>query len=186
MSVCWDAEVGVRAPCGALSGQDTDFLQIFRMIIGLSDAARIGPPGSGVLQTAAPIKEATMKIQFLGGALLGACLLLAAVLLHDRPDSAQAKSERVPAVLRARTIELIDARGRVRAQLKLEAGGEVVFRLRDANGVIRTKLGAGASGSGLVLLDDQTEPGIHLLSNANQTSVTLKRGDKRLVLRPGG
>src|SRR6266511_5417876 len=40
MRVCWDAEVGERAPCGALSGQDSWFLPISRMITGLSDATR--------------------------------------------------------------------------------------------------------------------------------------------------
>src|SRR5436309_2629797 len=40
MRVCWDAEVGVRAPCGALSSQDSRFLPISRMITRVSDAAR--------------------------------------------------------------------------------------------------------------------------------------------------
>src|SRR3954454_22787840 len=39
MRVCWDAEVGVRAPCGALSTQDSQFLPIFRMIARAADAA---------------------------------------------------------------------------------------------------------------------------------------------------
>src|SRR5438045_4340614 len=39
MRVCWDAEVGVRAPCGALSSQNSLFLPISRMIVRPSDAA---------------------------------------------------------------------------------------------------------------------------------------------------
>src|SRR6266516_2173578 len=39
MRVCWDAEVSVRAPCGALSSQDSRFLPISRMIMGVPDAA---------------------------------------------------------------------------------------------------------------------------------------------------
>src|SRR6266550_2894406 len=47
MRVCWDAEVGVRAPWGALSGQNSDFLPISRMITGLSDATpRLGRLGA--------------------------------------------------------------------------------------------------------------------------------------------
>jgi hypothetical protein len=140
------------------------------MITGLPDAARISPA-----------KEATMKIQLLAGALVGAGLILLGVLLRDHPADARA----VPAVVRAKTIELVDAHGRVRAQLKVEPGGQVVFRLRDQNGVIRTKLGADEAGSGLLLLDEQTEPGIHLVASRNGTSATLRRGEKRLVLRPG-
>ena len=122
-----------------------------------------------------------MKIQFLAGALMGAGLIVLGVLLQDRPADAKA----VPAVLRAKTIELVDGRGRWRAQLKVERGGQVVFRLRDQNGVIRTKLGADENGSGLLLLDEQTEPGIHLVASRNGTTATLRRGEKRLVLRPG-
>jgi hypothetical protein len=33
----------VRAPRGALSGQDSEFLPIYRMITGLSDAALAAP-----------------------------------------------------------------------------------------------------------------------------------------------
>jgi hypothetical protein len=140
------------------------------MITGLPDAAR-----------RRSAKEATMKIQLLAGSLLGAGLILLALLLHDRPADAKA----VPAVVRAKTIELVDGRGRVRAQLKVEPGGQVVFRLRDRNGVVRTKLGADEAGSGLLLLDEQTEPGIHLVASRNGTTATLRRGEKRLVLRPG-
>src|SRR5689334_3777392 len=39
MSVCWDAEVVGRAPCGALSSQDSQFLPIYRMITRVADGA---------------------------------------------------------------------------------------------------------------------------------------------------
>jgi hypothetical protein len=67
-------------------------------------------------------------------------------------------------VLRAGAIELVDADGQVRAQLQVEPDGEVVFRLRDEAGTIRVKLGAGRYGSGLLLLDETTEPGIQLIA----------------------
>src|ERR687898_1120040 len=118
-----------------------------------------------------------MTIQRLVLVLAGIAAVVAAGFLHD--GSAEAKA---PAVLRAQAIELVDGRGRVRAQLKVEPGGQVVFRLRDRNGVIRTKLGADEAGSGLLLLDEQTEPGIHLVASRNGTTATLRRGEKRLVL----
>jgi hypothetical protein len=87
-------------------------------------------------------------------------------------------------VLRARTIELVDARRQVRAQIKVERSGEVVFRLRDQAGAIRVKLGAGRDGSGLLLLNERTEPGVQALAGAKQTSLTLQRAEQRNVLVP--
>jgi len=107
-------------------------------------------------------------------------LLLLGVVLRERAAAAQ----RIPAVLRARAIELVDGRGRVRAQLDVEAEGEVVFRLRDSNGTIRVKLGASESGSGLVLADEATEPGVHILATRSGTSLTLQRGARRRVISP--
>src|SRR5919197_2494600 len=49
MRVCWDAEVGVRAPCGALSTNRSQFLPIIGMIAGLSDDPRDGASGIGGL-----------------------------------------------------------------------------------------------------------------------------------------
>ncbi len=87
--------------------------------------------------------------------------------------------------VRARTIELVDQQGRVRAQLKVEPDGEAVFRLRDTRGEVRVKLGAGGDGSGLVLLDGATEPGIHMLAKDSGTSLTLtSRGGQRRVIVP--
>ena len=72
----------------------------------------------------------------------------------------------------------------MRAQLDVEAEGEVVFRLRDSNGTIRVKLGASESGSGLVLADEATEPGVHILATRSGTSLTLQRGARRRVISP--
>jgi hypothetical protein len=109
----------------------------------------------------------------------GFVLLLGLVVLGERPADGQA----VPDVLRARAIELVDGNGRVRAQLNVD-GEEVVFRLRDQNGTIRTKLGADASGSGLLLNDNRTQPGVHILASRRRTSLTLRRDRRRRVLRP--
>jgi hypothetical protein len=127
------------------------------------------------------IKEAMMKRQLLA-ACIGAGIVLLGLLLHGRPADARAKA--VPAVLRAKAIELLDRRGQVRAQLNVSSDGEVIFRLRDANGTIRAKFGADETGSGLLLIDDRTEPGVHILAKRSGTSMTLQRGNQRRVLSP--
>ena len=66
------------------------------------------------------------------------------------------------------------------------------MRLLDQDGTIRVKLGAGRDGSGLVLADEATEPGIHLIARRigttdrpNTTSITLKgRDGRQRVIRP--
>jgi hypothetical protein len=102
---------------------------------------------------------------------------------------AQARPE-TQDVLRARLIELVDAKGQVRAQLKTEASGEVVLRLRDQEGQIRVKLGAGRDGSGLLLNDERTEPGIHMLAGisaldrSHATKITLADAAASRTLKP--
>jgi len=114
--------------------------------------------------------------------LAAACLVsVLGVLFLDRPAGAK----RVPSVLRARTIELVDGRGQVRAQIKVEnPGREVVFRMRDQEGRVRVKLGASRSGSGLLLANEATEPGIQARAGAKETLLSLQRGEQRNVLVP--
>ena len=65
------------------------------------------------------------------------------------------------------------------------SSGPAVFRLRDSAGQIRVKLGAGGDGSGLLLLDGQTEPAIHMLAKTGGTSVTLtSKGGQRRIITP--
>lgn len=75
--------------------------------------------------------------------------------------------------LRASAIELVDARGVVRSRLNVEPEGEVVLRLMDRNGTIRVKLGASESGSGLMLADETTQPGVHLIARKGASNVTV-------------
>ena len=87
--------------------------------------------------------------------------------------------------MRAQRFELVDANGQVRATLAV--GGpsqEVVLKLRDAKGTIRAKLGGDRSGSGLVLYNETSEPGVHMLATRTRTFVVIQRGDRRQVLRP--
>jgi hypothetical protein len=90
--------------------------------------------------------------------LLGLVVVLLAV--PSRP----AATAPAAAALRVRALELVDDRGRVRSRLAVEPDGEVVLRLLDPDGTVRVKLGADAGGSGLVLLDETTAPGLQLLA----------------------
>jgi hypothetical protein len=119
--------------------------------------------------------------------LAAVCLLLLVQLVSRAAATAEPASgpSGVPAVLRARAIELVDDRGRPRASLEIETGGDVVFRMRDAGGAIRVKLGASRQGSALLLLDERTEPAAHLVVDPGATTLTLARqGGRRLVLEP--
>ena len=112
--------------------------------------------------------------------------LLAANLFRSSPAVAVAQSaQAVPDILRAKMIELVDEKGQARAQLKVEPDGEVVFRLRDRSGTIRVKLAASESGAGLLLLDDATEPAVHLLAKPGSTSMTLaEKGKQKRTIAP--
>jgi hypothetical protein len=116
-------------------------------------------------------------------------LLLLATATLSRSTVAQ---EDVASVLRVRALELVDERGRVRSRLGVEPDGEVVFRLVDESGAIRVKLGASEDGSGLLLLDEETEPGVRILARRvarptrpDTTGITLRgAGDRERVITP--
>ena len=78
----------------------------------------------------------------------------------------------------------MDARGVTRARLSTEATGEVVLRLIAANGELRVKLGAADDGSGLLLANSATEPGVHLLAQGRSATFKLKAGKRERVLEP--
>jgi hypothetical protein len=92
--------------------------------------------------------------------------LLVVLLSHGRPAVAQGDGS----VLRGRSLELVDAKGQVRAEFKVESNGEALFRMRDSTGSIRVKLGAGDNGSGLLLLDGTTEPGVQIIARRSPTA----------------
>ena len=113
------------------------------------------------------------------------------LLLLTLPRALSSTSQSVDPVLRGRALELVDQRGTVRSRLNVEPGGEVVLRLLDENGTIRVKLGANANGSGLMLADETTQPGIHLIARGTgshdrpaTTSLTLKADGRTRVIRP--
>jgi len=129
-----------------------------------------------------------MKDRITQTLLTAIAVVLLSQLLRSQFHVAQAEEAgagAVPAVLRAHMIELVDEAGQIRANLKLEPNGEVVFRMRDAKGTIRVKLGAAEDGSGLLLINDQTEPGVQLLAKSTGTTVTLtEKGKEKRVITP--
>lgn len=113
-------------------------------------------------------------------------------MLALRGDGTQA-APATPRVLQAELIELVDAKGAVRAQLQTEDDGAVVLRLRDRNGNVRVKLAADDLGSGLLLANDKTDVGVHILSGVSRltkkpaTSITVAGPDgAKTVVGPGG
>lgn len=137
-----------------------------------------------------------MNAQRLGLILTGVNLVLLTGIIGFRfapPTPALAAQAAARAqVLRGRALEIVDERGTVRSRLDVEPDGEIVLRMTDRRGAIRVKLGAGDAGSGLLLADESTEPGVHLVarreatpSRPTTTSLTLRAGgDQRRVITP--
>jgi hypothetical protein len=128
-----------------------------------------------------------MKMQKLA---LGLTLINFAVLLVSVGHAKSPTPPEVTPILRTQAFELVDQRGQVRSRLNVEADGTVVLRLLDEEGTIRVKLGADKSGSGLVLLDEATEPGVHIIArrkgNAERpaTRIILKGADGQRLIEP--
>lgn len=115
-------------------------------------------------------------------------VLLAAHLVRPMliDSSAQAsQTEKIPAVLRAQSIELVDKQGQARAQLFLGDDGGGNLRLRDGSGTVRVKLGATPTGAGLILFDQDVEPAIWASTDKSSTSLKLaEKGKEQRVIRP--
>ena len=117
--------------------------------------------------------------------------LVLLLLILGWGNLASSAAEVVP-VLRGRALELVDEAGQVRSRINVEQDGEVVFRLIDRKGTIRVKLGAGEGGSGLLLLDEATEPAVHVIARRSgssdrptTTSITLRgSGGEPRVIKP--
>ena len=131
-----------------------------------------------------------MKLQRFALAITIVNLALLVFLLGQlRPAGAQG----APAVLRGRSLEIVDATGEVRANIKIEPAVKgtdgktypesVVLRLRDERGQIRVKLGADAEGSGLLLANDSQQPGVHMLAKTDGSTLKLtdKNGREQIV-----
>jgi hypothetical protein len=98
-------------------------------------------------------------------------------------------------VLRGRALEIVDQRGQVRARINVEPATTmpdgktypeaVVFRLSGPNGRIRVKLGADQDGSGLLLVNDSQQPGVHLLAKSKENFMkVIDKDGRESVLKP--
>jgi hypothetical protein len=57
--------------------------------------------------------------------------------------------------------------------------------MRDGKETLRIKLGASEDGPGLLLVDDRTEPGVHLLAKHEGKTITLgEKGNANRVTKP--
>jgi hypothetical protein len=110
-------------------------------------------------------------------------LLLFIFLLAQSTSTAQ---QDVVPVVRTRAFELVDENGKLRAQINIEKTGEVVFRMRDEKGTIRSKFSAGESGSGLSMMDDRTEATVQIRSNqAGGNMVLIDREGRERTIKSG-
>ena len=137
-----------------------------------------------------------MKIQRFALTLTAVNLVILVVLLANvLPSTAQAvglgfaqapaaSAQTVVPVLRGRALELLDTQDQVRSRINVEPNGEVVLRLLDRNGTIRVKLGASETGSGLVLLDKTTEPGVQLRAGLPGSLTLRGEAGQERVIRP--
>lgn len=114
-----------------------------------------------------------------------------------RPDPGVATTVDVPAVLRGRALEIVDARGKVRASLtvlpedpKVLWKGKpypetVLLRLMSPDGRPNVKLGASRSGSGLVIGGESDPTYIQVLAEGGESTLKLVKGDgMERVIKP--
>jgi hypothetical protein len=144
-----------------------------------------------------------MKLQRLAIGLSAVNLFLLALILWSGlwlvppaaagvPHASPPAAPEVAPVLRGRALEIVDEHGQIRSRINVEVDGAVVLRLIDRTGTIRVKLGADEGGSGLLLLDESTEPGVHIIARRTSTpstpattSLTLRGTDgQERVIRP--
>ena len=128
-----------------------------------------------------------MKLHRLGTVLTAINLVLLVLTVSQaRSAAAQTGTE----VLRGHALELVDARGVVRARLGTKGpDGPIELDLFDKRGIIRVKLGADEDGSGLVLSEGGTSASrgyIQIIGRRTATpdrpkttSITLRAADGR-------
>lgn len=112
-----------------------------------------------------------------------------------RPHSARAATNDVPAVIRARALEIVDDRGKVRASIsvipedpKVVWNGKpypeiVLLRLMSPDGRPNVKLGATRLGSGLVIGGESNPTYVQVKAEGGESTVKLidKNGRERVI-----
>ena len=102
-----------------------------------------------------------------------------------------------PEVLRARGLEIVDQRGKVRASISVLPEDPrsmwqgkpypetVLLRLITADGRPNVKIGAGRRGSGLLIAGEDDPTYVQVLAEGGETTLRLKNQDAReRVIRP--
>jgi len=132
-----------------------------------------------------------MKIQRFAAVLTLLNLVLLLVLLSQIHSVG---AQGTPGVLRGRGLEIVDERGKVRAQLivqppaptaegHMDTEGGVILRLMFTNGRPAVKLGAGVDGSGMSLAGDAERrewDGIQILAKTQESSIKITNKDGRV------
>ena len=135
-----------------------------------------------------------MTTQSLLALLTGANLALLAYQ-SLQPRSAGAAGPEVPAVVRARSLEIVDERGRVRASLSVLPedpsviwNGKpypetVLLRLMSPDGRPNVKLGATRQGSGLLIGGESDPTYIQVMAEGGESTVKLinQKGVERII-----
>jgi len=112
-----------------------------------------------------------------------------------QPRLAGASTADVPAVLRGRALEIVDARGKIRASItvipedpKVVWKGKpypetVLLRLMSPEGRPNVKLGASQIGSGLVIGGESNPTHIQVLAEGGESTLKLinKEGTERVI-----
>jgi len=122
-----------------------------------------------------------------------------ALLVFLLAEMSPIKAQGVPDVLRARSLELLDAQGRVRAEIKVFPADPnvrmpdgtigypetVLFRLVNSKGRPNVKISATEDGSAVVFGGDSDPTLIQLLARGSTTSLKLVNKDNRQqVIKP--
>jgi hypothetical protein len=110
---------------------------------------------------------------------------------QSRPAPQTAAAASVPDVIRAHALEIVDDRGKVRASIRVLVEDPkvlwkgkpypetVLLRLITADGRPNVKLGAGKSGSGLLIAGESDPTYVQVLSEGSRPRVKLSNGDGR-------
>lgn len=87
--------------------------------------------------------------------------------------------------LEASGFNLVNDESTVVGQLYVGEDGSGQIRLRDADGVVRVKLGAGTDGAGLILFQGgEPEPGVSAVVDEDGTKLTLQFTEQKRTLKP--
>jgi hypothetical protein len=145
-------------------------------------------------------RRTLLKTNKIAVALIAINIILLVLLFSPlRAAFAQPSLESVPAVLRAHSLEIVDDRGRVRAQIILTQPSTVdgvyypegtLLRVNDAEGHPNVKIGSDSRGAGVAFSGGDparnTWYGVQVLSQDGQSTIRVVDKDgKETVIKPG-